>query len=135
MATQIDQLYTILINIATDLGYFSKADTNYFETHPAIGFGTFTVENSPELGENDRVNIDIPVVLVDAGLDPLVNVKLAKMYEEWRDAFFTNISTELATAGITCNIIEFGDYNPKPSNNEDIAETGLEGTVGFQLKL
>jgi len=78
MVTQIDQIYGILIDIATDLGYFSKADTNFFETHPAIGFGTLSIENSPELGENGRVNIDIPVVLVDAGLDPLVNVKVAK---------------------------------------------------------
>jgi len=135
MVTQIDQIYGILIDIATDLGYFSKADTNFFETHPAIGFGTLSIENSPELGENGRVNIDIPVVLVDAGLDPLVNVKVAKMYEEWRAAFFTNIKSHLTAAGIVCSIIEFGDYSPKTNNNEDIAETGLEGTVGFQLKI
>lgn len=135
MSTKIDLIYTALINIAEDLGYFSKADVDYFETHPAIGFGTVSIENSPELGENNRVNIDIPVVLVDAGLDPLVNVKVAQMYEEWRAAFFTNIESELTSAGVSVSIIDFGNYKPKIGNNEDISETGLEGTVGFQLLL
>ena len=135
MVTQIDKIYTALIDIVTDMGYFSKADTNFFEVHPAIGFGPITVENVPELGEDGRVNIDIPVVIVDAGLDPLVNVKIAQMYEEFRLAFLTNIKSHLTTYGVVCSIIEFGNYNPRVNNNDDMAETGLEGTVGFQLTI
>jgi len=133
--TKIDKIYTALMAIVGDIGYFTSAQTSDFETHPAIGFGVPTIHNDPQLGADNYVNVDIPVVIVDAGLTPLVNVNLAVMYEEWREAFLTNIMTELSTAGVSVEVVDFGEYDPRVQNDEDRAEVGLEGTVGFKLKL
>lgn len=136
--TKIDKLYQILETIVETYmpTIYTKSDTDDFERIPAIGFGVPIIERfNQELSETKKVNIDIPVVIVDAGANPLVTLNVVKIYEDFAKYFQLYIDSYLTTNGISCDVWEIDTFQPLNLPVNDKSIKGLSGTVSFRIKL
>lgn len=136
--TKIDKIYQILIDIVETYlpTIYTKADTEDFERIPAIGFGLPVIEKHLlELSESQKVNIDIPVVIVDAGANPLITLNVVKIYEDFYKYFHLYIDSYLTTNGISYDVWELSTFQPLNVPINDKTFKGLSGTVSFRIKL
>jgi hypothetical protein len=133
MVRQIAPIINILMSIVSnEMGMFTKADTTDFEQIPAIGFGVPFINEVPELSQTNKKDVEIPIVIVDAGTHPLVSITLTQIYEDLEDALKGNIENYLSAQNITVDAVDFGNFRPMPIS-QDTSQKGLEGSITFRI--
>lgn len=136
MVSQIIDLYMGMMEaVSTELSIFTKASDTDFETIPAIGFGSCSIEELDVISDGMKATISIPVTIADAGADPDVNLSLAQMYNDFRDLFYTQIGPDFLTDGLAETVIFGSRFQPKPYDGQDQSIKCLSGEVQFIIDL
>lgn len=132
----ISDLYTSLLTVLRDniTGVLIKADTEEWESTPGLGLGVPNITEVDELSQENKIDIDIPVVIIGAGTRQDVSYQIVQIYENMRSVLNTYLDAQFTTDGIQCEAAKIGNFQPLPIG-QDPAIRGLTGLLSFRLEL
>lgn len=136
MTYKIETLYNILEQLIKDINpnlvvKFSIEDP---ESSPAILFDVPSIQRSemPQLSEVWN-NIRIPTVMLVKGNQPAII--LTNMYEDFIEAFYSELYNLLQLGGVECDYMELGRFQPQNELFGTSTYKVLGGELSFNIKM